>query len=77
MTATPILKAAAVVANHACRRHQLSLPKTLSGENWPGLWNRGILAGDGHDPQAADGSLRDCIMSRGRLEAEVIVLAIS
>ena len=32
----------------------LSLSKTLSGEDWPELWNRGMLAGDGCDPQAAD-----------------------
>jgi len=32
----------------------LSLSKTLSGEDSPELWNRGMLAGDGCDPQAAD-----------------------
>ena len=33
---------------------RLSLSKTLSGEDSPELWNRGMLAGDGCDPQAAD-----------------------
>jgi len=31
-----------------------SISKTLSGEDSPELWNRGMLAGDGCDPQVAD-----------------------
>jgi phage terminase large subunit GpA-like protein len=34
--------------------YAVSLSKTLSGEDSPELWNRGMLAGDGCDPQAAD-----------------------
>jgi hypothetical protein len=33
---------------------ELSLPETLSGKDSPELWNRGMLAGDGYDSQAAD-----------------------
>jgi hypothetical protein len=28
--------------------------KNLIRKDWPELWNRGMLAGDGYEPQAAD-----------------------
>jgi hypothetical protein len=34
-------------AHYGRERDPLSLPKTLSGKDWPELWNRGMLAGDG------------------------------
>jgi hypothetical protein len=37
----------------------LSLPKTLSGEDSPELWNRGMLAGDGYVLRLLIGALRD------------------
>jgi hypothetical protein len=44
----------------------LSLPKTLSGEDTPELGNRGMLAGDGYDSQAADrGATRLYDVARG------------
>jgi hypothetical protein len=43
-----------LLAKTALTDFDLSLSKTLSGEDSPELWNRGMLAGDGCDPQAAD-----------------------